>query len=312
MGRSRVFVLPVVVLFATVALAGCASDSSDATLDDASTSVIRGVVFDEAIRPLEGAAVTVRGEGDDAINTTTNADGVFGIQDLAPGSYFVDATKLGFTTVQQTVEVEAGVDNPPMVKLLLEQIPGELPFFQGLEFRGYIECSTSFLALCAVPNTEQGGNVTQDQFIKNHFVEQPPQWVQSEMIWDSTQQLSDRMWLWHSYANEGGTFQGSLPDPHVTGPSPLLIEHNETQAAARDLGDPNMLTIRIFSGDVEGTSAPDEIDNCYGVPGVACFANGPGFAIQQDFEVFTHLFYKYEPPEDWRFSDEPTVPGPEG
>ncbi len=318
--------IPLVLLAAT--LAGCAGDApSDSgpgpdeippdiqveATDD--TGAIRGVVVDEAIRPVTGAKVTVPMPDGSTLESTTGESGAFGFSKVPPGTYFVMVSKLGYFDSQQSVDVVAGVAAPPVTKVMLRVNAAATPYVQELTFAGFVECSTTLLAVCALPNDPgepiiYTGNVTNDEFIGYFEVDGPPQWVQSEMFWSSTQAISDRMWLWHSYADETGDFSGSFPDPHVTGPSPLLLTHNESQAAEVALGNPNQLVLRVFSGDIEGTSAPDAIDNCYGVPGVACFANGPGFAIQQEFTIFTHLFYNYLPPDGWRFSDNSGVPQP--
>jgi len=305
------------LLIVGMAFAGCAGEPEPVTEEiisfeleaTATTGVIRGVVVDAAIRPLPDAQVSVQ-VSNGTVETTTNGEGMFGFSKIEPGTYFVKVSKKGYTPAQSSAEVTAGVDNPPAVKFILEIDLENLAYAVEYSWNGFIECSTTYLALCAVPNdgpeivciVSMGnvclGNVTNDDFIHNFAIDKPPQWVQSEMVWDTTQTLSDRMWLWHSYANEDGVFQGSIKS--VTGPSPLKIASNETEAGEVSLGAPNMLTIRIFSGDVEGTTPPICV----------LFCNGPGVAIQQEFQVFTHVFYNYVPSEEWRFSDGTGIPQP--
>ncbi len=313
----------VLLLLAAGSLAGCTSDgpstpSSDPE-DDAfgeieveatdKTGAIRGVVVDEAIRPVADASIVVPIPDGEPLRTTTTENGAFGFSNVPPGTYFVKVARQGYFDAQQSVDVQAGLADPVPLKILLQVNAATAPYHQELTFSGFIECSTTLIALCAVPNGDLQGDLTNDRFIQNFALDAPPQWLQSEMVWDSTQTISDRLWLWHSYGDEEGSFSGSLPDPHTTGPSPLLLVHNGSQAAEVSLGDPNQLVLRIFSGDIDGTSAPDAISNCYGAPGVICFANGPGFALQQEFTVFTHAFFNYEPPAEWRFTEGP-VPAP--
>lgn len=37
---------------------------------------------------------------------------------------------------------------------------------------------------------------------------------------------------------------------------------------------------------------------------------GVGLQLDQEFTVYTHVFYNYLPPEDWRFLSDPSVPQP--
>src|SRR5687767_10257567 len=56
----------------------------------ATTGVIRGIVVDEAIRPVAGAEVgTTLPDGAGARNTTSADDGAFGFDGLPPGTYFL-------------------------------------------------------------------------------------------------------------------------------------------------------------------------------------------------------------------------------
>ncbi|MGB0652454.1 MAG: carboxypeptidase-like regulatory domain-containing protein [Thermoplasmatota archaeon] len=317
-------------LLVATALAGC-SDSGggggdagdplvDQGLDDieveatATTGVIRGVVVDAAIRPIADAEVSVLVANQEPRVTMTTESGAFGFSDLPPGTYFVKASKQGYFEAQASTEVVAGVDEPLALKIQLEVNADAIAYVQEYVFNGFIECSTTFLAVCGLGNTASnlaiGSNITNDHFIQYWDVDAPPEWVQSEMVWQSTQSISDRMWLWHSKGDLEHNFDGNFPDPHVTGPSPLVIFHNATQAAEAGVGETASLAIRVFSGDVDGTGPPDAIENCYGVPGQICFANGPGFTIQQEFKVFSHLFHNYLPPEGWRFTDSPPPAAP--
>src|SRR5687768_3515881 len=103
-------------LLAGAVLAGCsggsdppAAEPEDAAFEQlalqatATTGVLRGVVVDEAIRPVSGATVTLSGTGTGT--TTTNAEGLFGFASLAPGPYFVQVEKPGFTSAQSSTEV---------------------------------------------------------------------------------------------------------------------------------------------------------------------------------------------------------------
>src|SRR3954465_7311130 len=69
---------------------------------------LNGVVFDERGGALRGVTVTV-GAGDATLTAQTNADGSFRFLNLAPGSYKLELTLDGFTSiVQERVAVLVG------------------------------------------------------------------------------------------------------------------------------------------------------------------------------------------------------------
>jgi hypothetical protein len=92
-------VVALVALLAAALLAGCSGSnpsdksSTEPTFDDlglqatSSTGVIRGVVVDDAIRPVAGATVSLTGESTG--ETVSTAAGTFGFDALAPGTYFL-------------------------------------------------------------------------------------------------------------------------------------------------------------------------------------------------------------------------------
>src|SRR5688500_16195818 len=122
-------ILAAAALLAVSLLAGCSSPSGGSpsedgpTFDDlglqatSSTGVIRGVVVDDAIRPIAGAKVTLLGEAPkDAVTTD---QGTFGFDGLPAATYFLKVHKVGFADAQQSADVVAGVADPPIVKVQL-------------------------------------------------------------------------------------------------------------------------------------------------------------------------------------------------
>lgn len=304
---------------AAALLAGCggspapsSSHAADATAT-ATTGVIRGVVVDAAVHPLAGAHVAVSVPGAGTMKANTTASGTFAFSNLPPGTYFVSATKLGFSGAQTSVDVHAGVNDPPVTRLQLVADPSAAPYYTSYQFRGYIECSTSVLAACSGPNvaiqitnlitctaanqtgtptcTSQG-NVTNDKFLTAETVDKLPDLVQSELVWDPTNQVSDYMTLVHSYTGKDhiGT-QGDIASN--TSMSPVFLRNGPKDYAKVELGNKTDLLIRVFaSGD----------------PNQALGLGGA--AAEQEFIVYTHIFYGYKPPADWRFSRDGDPPFP--
>lgn len=333
-------------LLAAVAMAGCTSDgepaNDESNLDGIdvtatqNTGVVRGVVVDAAIRPLAGAAVSLLLPDADPMKATSNDAGAFGFSDVPPGTYFVEAGKPGYITVRQSVEVVAGVDTPPAIKLLLESDPASLPFIEVYQWNGFIECSFSLVivrfAACS--------GVGNDNFLVEYPLSAAPDWVQSEMVWESTQALGDEMQL--SITDFSGPVQVRINAS--AGPSPVLVTVNKTTAAEFGMGVNNTAVWRVFNDALDATdvvpaqevqdvwastlypvynsTAPqpvkDELDfllteECIKYPTLfdACLgAGGVGATIQQEFTVYTHVFYRFSPEPGWRFTADGDHPAP--
>ena len=298
-------------LLCTALLAGCTQaadpkpDVDDEDFDglglqaDKDTGVIRGVVVDEAIRPVPGVTIALSGVG--AGETKTEDNGLFGFSRLAPGSYFLSASKPGFLPVQQSVEVVAGDADPPITKILLTADAATTPFAQTYHFDGYIECSGSFVAAGLAACSAAG--LPNDRFIVEYEIERPPQWIQSEMHWSSTQALSPELDLVYSQPGEGALMDNWA---EAYGPSPLLIQVDETLAANRSIGAGENLLLRVFNQPVEGT----EPAGCVPRPVLGGCTTGLGVTVSQKFDIYTNVFYGYAPPADWRFADNGPYPPP--
>ena len=266
------------------------------------TGAIRGVVVSEAIVPIPGVVVQLV----DGANQTTDEEGAFVFNGLAPGDYFVSASKAGYISQQQAATVVAG-EEPPITKILLPVDPGALsPFFQEYVFDGYIQCSLTGVAVsfaaCSAINIF--APVTDDRFGVTYELASKPSWIQTEMIWDSTQAAGGEMTVQYSWdcGDENGGF---LCDYGVGGKSPLILRANETAIAEINEGEYNgtELFIRSFNQGLE-ESDPD-IPSYGSAPG-----GGVGLTLNQQFTYYTHIFYGYEPPADWVYSVDSTVPQP--
>lgn len=347
---------------AAVVLAGCA-DGGRTQSDDPqgledlglkateTTGVIRGVVVNEAIVPMPGVNITAVSTGAE-VTTQTNADGLFGLDGLAPGTYFVSASKAGYTTVQTSTEVVAGQDDPPITKLTLLVDASMAPYVQAEQYTAFIGCSVTSpsvsAAVCGLPVL---ADLTNNAFLKNFQAARPPQWIQMEAIWSSTQPL-------------GGELSMSvtaLGPPQVTvnstsGTSPIFLTINETEAAEHHFGlNDTDITMRLFSTELTGTDVvPEEVAhdayagqygavNGTGLPGLyqstvvdndvtglmvnpftnpeciqypvlfaSCYGfGGVGLVVNQKVDVYAQIFYGYTPPAGWRFSEDSNVPQPE-
>lgn len=248
----------------------------------AKTGVIRGVVVDDALRPLAGALVSVTGVEQ---NKTTNDLGVFAFQDLEPGTYFLTASMVDYTTVQQSVEVVAGVDNPEAIKILLAAIPRATPFIEALNAMIFISGS-GWVELPGVGGTgiTVGGAGVLSSGNWNFEVEIQPNGTvaQTELNWDPTSPLGE------NGRAAGGTYDGNtgIDTAIVTGAAPLAIRANATEGE-------------------------DTADNVYYSFYAWASAGTPvGFAFNQQVDVFVHVFHNFLPNDGWLFSRDGEHPIP--
>lgn len=292
------------LLACLVPLAGCASPADPAqeatppaveALEleaTETTGVIRGIVVDEAIRPLGGAEVALRGASE-AVTTTTQ-EGAFGFEGLEPGTYFLKVSKLGYSDLQLSADVVAGVAEPAPVKAILPRLAGYLPYVTVRVFDGFIECTTSFLVLCGAPNLLTGDNITNDRYTWTWFFEPNATLMQAEMVWESTQSLSPT--LYFEMEPDGDCDDGFFN--RTEGTSPIYATLNATQIEEGPLDLECGIYFSLFSGHNEP------------LPRQPVTGWGIGATAQQRFTLYAHTFYDFLPPPGWRFTadGEPEVP----
>lgn len=305
--------LPALLLLLAAVVAGCSGGGSSGAQEGedplasgapqleatSTTGVLRGVVVDEAIRPIGNA--TVRLTGPQEGEAVTGPDGFFGFSGLQPGTYFVKASKLAYAEAQASAEVRAGVDDPPVVKVQLTFLPSEAPFAFGIKYEGFAECIVPGANLCFILNfypcfaAGQCNNLTNDDswfFIYDSLVAQQrhPDWTQLEFVWETTQPVTD--WLTfrvsaHSPDDGAGVDERRI---NPSGKSPVVASLNRTQAEEWDLGTEEGFSVETFSGGTDLT--------CGGLPARACV----GFVLNQRIDYYFHMFYGFLPPEGWQFS----------
>lgn len=301
-----------------VVLSGCTGKSNDPEvaspfLATESTGIILGLVVDDAIRPIAGANVTL---GALPRYATTDAMGSFGFAGLTPGHYQIVVRKLGYSEAQTVANVAPGENQPPLGKFTLTYDPGLAGYVEGLVWDGYIECGSyspgiGHFAICTAGPTMNAmlcpvgvcpGNITQDNIFTFYMLNAIPEWVQAEVVWQSTQQFGQGLQLFLSSStpeNAAGT--GFDENLNVTrGPSPLLGTLNRTVMAAAGVGTEKGLFPRVYPAPYEPTV------QC--IPTLGC--DGVGIAVSQRFTVFFHFFFNYKPPSDWLFSATGLVPEP--
>jgi Carboxypeptidase regulatory-like domain len=279
-------------LMATL-LAGCSSNAPETAAAEpvadfeeldlaatATTGVIRGIVVDEAIRPIVGAHLVLQTETGPR-ETTSTADGAFGYDELEGGTYFIQATKPGYTAVQSSAEVVVGVEEPPIVKVLMVADPATTPYVTTIVWNGFIECSFRV----AVPSVTSLG-VNACNGVGNQDVNFPidvigtPDLIQGELVWEDTQTLGSGL----SFV-VGPKSCDDVKWDRADGPSTLVILLNKTDLEdEEDFADDGGLCYRAFSYVAEESQGTT------------------GLVLSQRFDAYYHLFYNFLPPEGWKFS----------
>lgn len=138
------------LLLLGMALAGCSGGGTEGDGDGGlpdpgeldvtpTTGGIRGVVVDQAIRPVKGASVDI--SGPDQRSAESDDGGIFTATGLKPGTYLLRATHPLYDTAQTSVEVVAGEREPPTVKIQLSQVVFSQPYIRTTEYKGFIVCS---------------------------------------------------------------------------------------------------------------------------------------------------------------------------
>lgn len=314
-----------IVLLAT--FAGCAEEPVAAVNEDEmrfetldteateDTGVIRGVVVDATITPIEGATISL---ADSELTTLSNAAGAFAFEGLEPRFYFLTIAKDGFQTTQIQTEVIAGVDRPAIVKVQLPADPSSAPYVQVEQFDGFIQCSHRFIVIGLATCSSVG--LGDDDFARNYEPSFRPQWVQSELVWESTQVFGEELSFSITCLSGPPCPDGQLTVARHEGPSPLLLQVNQTTSEDFLLGAGEQpITVRVFAHGHSSTDIPEE--TVYDTAGIDClewpviFAEcirfgGFGMVLDQGFTGYSHMFHKFQPPEGWRFTTDGAPPEP--
>lgn len=318
MRPSRAIVLGVLAGVLAVVLAGCATSEAAGGADaaaDPSKGRLRGIVVDDAIRPIAGATVNITGQGV-AINLTTDERGSFLVPDLEPGAYLVRVSKEFYAAHEQAVTVSSGVLEPELARFQLVFEPGSIPYSEIYQFEGLFECGF------AVPGYSTGGcanvnivtgvmlcsynlpcfNVTGDRSVELIWIARHPDFIQSELVWTPTTETGRAL----EFGLGAGTWQ-ELQDGFVDsynytwGESPLMLQLHGADLEESRIGiDNRSLLIQIHPAWTFLVPVCSDVQpNC-----------GFGAHAQQPYRTYTHAFYGYAPPAEWRFATDGPPPPP--
>lgn len=306
---TRVMALGMAFTLALVLLAGCSGGGSaeDAvpSSERAEPGSLRGVVVDAAIRPLEGALVSIPARPA-VIPVTTDADGNFVLADVDAGVVFLEVTKDRYLSASVQALMPEG-EAPALVQVVLLPLEESRPYAVLESFRGFMECgigsapafgltagckvtlgSALYIACTGsdpVPPTGVclGGTSPYFESVAagNMSV------AQTEVVWDATVSAMSELLIGSYVMDRDGVIQGGAPG--ASGHSVLVRRLNATVVDELDLGRANHLALFVNPGN-----------------------SGPANAVvQQTFDVYHTSTFLFEPDVAWVFARDGPVPIPD-
>lgn len=283
-----------VVVLLCIVLSGCSDAGAPEDLEDLeatpTTGILRGVVVDGAVVPVADAAVSLQGSNRTAVS---DEGGLFGFDDLEPGLYIVRVERDGFLDTEVQATVQAGEAEPERVRVELVRDPDRAPYVEGSTWAGFIQCSVRVetvalgpagVAVCSAG--EPTVDLDDDVFHELAFGASPD-WVQTDLEWDGSQPLGDRMSIRLGPDSCEDTKWGANE-----GISPLTVSMPRVLLQDKEVGVDNGLCVRVFVWVSE--LAADLV----------------GAGVQQDFTAFTHSFYNFQPEPGWVFPRDGPHPVP--
>lgn len=305
---------PLLVVWTVLVAAGCSGAGTDKGGEGPDApgdgGTMQGAVFDEGLRPIPGAKVLAIGDLAES-NATTDANGDFSMAGLPAGIYVVTASKANYSSFQQLVTVSLGDPDPAPIRFQLVFLRENLAYFQPYELEGYIECSAFPTKACDNVNIVTWivlcqydlclGNVTGDRTLLFQWIDFGPEFLQTELVWKPTSDTGREL----LFAIGSGTPEqlraGQATTYNYTqGPSPLMLTMSDSILNESGIGNTSALLVQVAAGVA------------YPIPGGCIVYDpcGPGATVAQSFHIYTHAFWGYRPPDDWRFADDSSVPPP--
>lgn len=287
-----------------VLLAGCSSVTPPAQVqtcqEEACQTVIvedtpeplriEGVVVDETITPVAKATVRLFQAGEKLGQVTTGANGAFSFLGLEEGFYRLVAGGQDHSRTETQVDLKPGLD---MIRIQVVAQPPIVPIHKLVEWDGFVSCSTyTFLVYvsgdCGILQQVTGArdaDRARDFWDEIMEADMHPDWVQSELYWESQQVMGDGLWL-DTYRSSPDEWRGERLGWYE-GRSPLVFSmdaqaiHDHGIGRATNVSMPHGVAHHIWAG------APDPLT--------------PSIVIEQPFTLYFSLVYHMTPPEGWMF-----------
>ena len=226
---------------------------------EAGKGAIAGVVVDEAIRPIAGANVSLAGK----VLASTDAQGVFVLDALEPGSVILGVSAPGHLPIQTSADVAAG--QTTRVRVLLPTDTSPQPYHTTYAHDGYMQ-EWAGIGQFFVEETLQNGSGLCD--CRVWFTPDP----------NATTMVYEAYW------------DAAVPDPADQGQYYWVVEEPTGKGLATGYCESPCVNDVPYdgSGFKSGTQAYARLD-------------GPDewVALQQKFQLFLTVWYHGEPPDGW-------------
>jgi len=298
---SRSLALVAIALLAA-GCAGNATDTSSSTVGagaptltvDQQNGGIRGVVVDAAITPVAGAKVAMA----NGQTTKTDKAGLFTFSGLKPGDYFFTASKAGYTTVQSSATVVAGVADPPIVKVEIDLIPGKQPYIEVYKLDGFYECT--FGTAVDVDSCDMGVRTVYDEYNSTQH-SPPPVIPRHVMQYENTQYISVANDV-QSIVQEGFWTDDTVKSMQIvidSTPIDPVEDNSDKEYLHAEGGHPTY-------GRLDNATVP--VGLTVAARGFFPFDLQPAFATNFQFTVITTLFHNYPAQQGWTFEKQDDYP----
>lgn len=273
---------------------GAAPQTAGPTGVAADTGVIRGLVTNTELQPIQGAVVTVP---DLDRENATAEDGTFVFPDVPAGSFLVVVKASGYDSRAKRAEVRVAEES--RLEFRLEALPVREPYSELFIHRGFSNCQFAlWYTIVYVAGTCNSQALTSKIIFR---VEADANWsfAMHEIAWETDEWFSD----WIRLPLTAST-QGYLIIRH--GPSPLRIGAFPGQAAVGATspnwnpfppGPTTWENIVYYAGRLGRELNSTTSGQCNELSNWDAGCVGVGPSLESAFDLFVTLFY-HEPPPD--------------
>lgn len=248
---------------------------------------INGVVATEAVVPIAGAAVVVQ-----PINVTvlTDSEGRFVLEGLEPGAYVVNVTHQDYKPRQATAQVTSG--RPLELRLTLEPSRNLDPHV--VQDSEQILVSSSFCVATYCNHVFSGNSQQLPTHDVAYFeVNDQPTTLQAEVAWDATVAMLGEV------GQLTCTILGDDPDG-----SSALVRYSQSGTSPLTLRMPGTWVDEDSGAPVLANGGSCQLSNANGAQVPA------SLMVNQQADLYLHLFYNFVPDEGWTFIADGEYPVP--
>jgi hypothetical protein len=278
-----------------------------------SSGAVEGLVLNPETLPVEGALVALVQGSVPTMQSLTDAGGRFVFNEVAPGTYTVAATKLGYTSTAKRIDVLAGEITTASV--VIEEIEVYSPYYKTFQVTGYFECSyqAGSKGPCFFPVVGTNTSVvpvdpwTNNKRQFNYGVPPGAMTVLNEMQWSQTSAATgDSMSVFMSYQERTGSHWYC----DAASPSPIYMrwerardgdswDPSDNAPGTCVQGDDSLPSAEPKTIPMDGSQILTSRANTgpSNLPGLS--TAGVGMAFQQSFDIVITSFHWEFAPEGW-------------